>query len=92
MPKASISYPFYLKLPYKFTTAMSPVRLADFDSHRDGSESPSYSQDDNDRMLRDWTWQSTYPRIDGEWAIGDEVNEPVAIVGIGKSMSQLHRT
>ena len=67
---------------------MSPVRLADFDSDCDGPESPSYSQDDKDRMLRDWTWESTYPRIDGEWAIGDEVNEPVAIIGIGKSMSQ----
>ena len=67
---------------------MSPVRLADFDFDRDGSESPSYSPEDKDRMLHDWTWESTYPRIDGEWAIGDEVNEPVAIVGIGKSRSQ----
>lgn len=67
---------------------MSPVRLADVGSDREGLESPSYSQDDNDRMSRDRLWESTYPRIDGEWAIGDEVNEPVAIVGIGKSVSQ----
>lgn len=63
---------------------MSPIRLADFDSGSDSSE----SQDENDRALHDWTWESTYPRIDGEWAIGDEVNEPVAIVGIGTSISR----
>lgn len=66
---------------------MSPIRLADFDSDSDDSEGQSISQDENDRMLRESTWSSTYPRIDGEWAIGDEVNEPVAIVGIGISVS-----
>lgn len=66
---------------------MSPIRLADFDSDSDDSEGQSVSQDDNDRMLRESTWESTYPRIDGEWATGDEVNEPVAIVGIGTSVS-----
>lgn len=67
---------------------MSPIRLADFDSDSDDPEGSSSSQDnDNDRMLRDYSpFESTYPRIDGEWAIGDEVNEPVAIVGIGTSM------
>lgn len=80
------SYPIYLNLPYNFITAMSPIRLADVGSDRDGPESSSYSQDDIDRMSRDGPWESTYPRVDGEWAIGDEVNEPIAIVGIGKSM------
>lgn len=69
---------------------MSPIRLADLDSGSNGPEIPSFSQDENDRFLRDSTWESTYPRIDGEWAIGDEVNEPVAIVGIGTSMSPSH--
>ena len=66
---------------------MSPIRLADFDSDIYDSGSQSVSQDENDRMLRESTWLSTYPRIDGEWATGDKVNEPVAIVGIGTSVS-----
>lgn len=56
---------------------MSLGTLVDFESDSNGPEIPSSSQDDES------TWESTYPRIDGEWAIGDEINEPVAIVGIG---------
>lgn len=66
---------------------MSPIRLADLDSDSDRSDSPSFSQDDNEPMLHNRPGGPTYPRSDGKWAIGDEVNEPVAIVGIGTSMS-----
>ena len=69
------------------TTAMSPIRLADFDSDRDGPDSPSYSGDENDRMLRQCAQESTHPKISGEQAIGERFNEPVAIVGIGKLIS-----
>ncbi len=62
---------------------MSPIRLADVDSDNDGSEAWSYSHDGSQDGLHGRSRESTYPRIDGEWAIGDEVNEPVAIVGIG---------
>ncbi len=62
---------------------MSPVRLADFDSKSVGSEGSSVSQVEGDPNSN---WGSTYPRTDGKWAIGDEVNEPVAIVGIGTSI------
>ena len=60
-PKTSISYPIYHKLPDKFITAISPIRLANFDSDRDGPESPSYPQDDKDCMLHDWTWNPPTP-------------------------------
>ena len=66
---------------------MSPIRLADLDSDSDRPDSPSLSQDGSEPMLHDRPCGSTYPRTDGKWAIGDEVNEPVAIVGIGISMS-----
>ena len=66
---------------------MSPVRLADFDSDREYPDSPLYSGDEKDRMLRHCTCESTHLRINEERAIGDKFNEPVAIVGIGKSMS-----
>ena len=66
---------------------MSPIRLADFDSDSDRSESPSFSQDDSEFMGRDCFCGPTYPRTDGKWAIDDEVNEPVVIVGIDISTS-----
>lgn len=62
---------------------MSPIGLADLDSSSDGSEFQN-----EDEMSHDWTLKSTYPRNDGKWAIGDESNEPVAIVGIGLSKSR----
>lgn len=67
---------------------MSPVRLADLDSDHDGPRNPACSQDDQDRVLLDRTCKPTHPGVGRQWAIGDKVNEPVAIVGIGKSMSQ----
>ena len=65
---------------------MSPIRLADFDFDHGGPDSPSYSGDENDRMLRQSTQESTRPEISGEQAVGGRLNEPVAIVGIGKLM------
>ncbi len=61
---------------------MSPIALADLtDSSRsESSEAPSSPHNEYRREVRP---ESTYPRTDGQWAIGDEKNEPVAIVGIG---------
>ena len=66
---------------------MSPIRLADSDSDRDGPDSPLWSGDEDDRMLRHCTRESTRPKISGEQPIDNRINEPVAIVGIGKLMS-----
>lgn len=62
---------------------MSPIRLADYDSDSDSSDGLNENENQGVYNSPDSTCESTYPRIDGEWAIGDEVNEPVAIVGIG---------
>ena len=83
----SISYLNSFQTPYKLITAMSPIRLADIDSDRDGPDSPLWSGDEDDRMLRHCTQESTRPKIGREQPIDDIFNEPVAIVGIGKLMS-----
>ena len=66
---------------------MSPIRLADLDSDHDDPDSPLYSGDENDRMLRHGKQESTQPKISGKQAIGEKFNEPVAIVGISKLIS-----
>ena len=66
---------------------MSPIKLADFDSGRGYPDSPSYSGDEDDSISRQCTCKSTYAKVNGEQDTGDKVNEPIAIVGIGKLLS-----
>lgn len=56
---------------------MSPGIALDVEFDSDGPGSLLCSQTD------DSTSESTYSRPDRKWPIGDEINEPIAIVGIG---------
>ena len=66
---------------------MAPIALADVYSENDRPESPTLPQDHKDPMILGRESDSTNSKKHGTWAIDDEANEPVAIVGIGKSMS-----
>ena len=57
---------------------MSPGVLVNFESDSHDPESLLSSSQDDKSM-----GESTYPRFDGKWAVGDELKEPIAIVGIG---------
>lgn len=56
---------------------MSPGIALDVEFDSDGPGSLLCSQ------TNDSTSESSYPGPDRKWAIGDDVNEPIAIVGIG---------
>ena len=64
---------------------MSPISLIDL-AASSRSQSPESASSSEHEPYLEQRAESTYPRSDGNWAIGDEKNEPIAIVGIGMSL------